>query len=212
MKNSFYISLCYANFLLHEIVGSLFIRSYKIGLRRSAPFVALLCGVTLCYYCYCYTKISCCCVLLCKLLTTAQRALSYSYRMWSCGLTCDLLLCCWAHSWFYKTLVECGWVSRLTCVCCAGKSVLCTAVHVCMYVCMCCCVLHKKLWHNLAQLFKDEYKISAQDLFKLWTQRRGEQHNNINSEYVQNSDRDVCNYESKYPLYVVTVRPISNKG
>lgn len=41
-----------------------------------------------------------------------------------------------------------------------------------------------KIW---AQLLPDEYKIKAQELFKFWTQSKGE-HSNKKSEYYQNSD------------------------
>ena len=58
----------------------------------------------------------------------------------------------------------------------------------CTYIYVFLLCVYKKVWLNLAQSLKDEYKITAQGLFKLWTQRGGEQHSNINSVYVQNSD------------------------
>jgi len=42
----------------------------------------------------------------------------------------------------------------------------------------------------LTQLFTDESKLKHEEIFKICTQRKGEE-NNINSEYVQNSDTGI---------------------
>jgi hypothetical protein len=47
-----------------------------------------------------------------------------------------------------------------------------------------------KLWKTCAQFLSDEYKIKHKELFKIWTQRSGEQ-SNIKSEYFQISDMAV---------------------
>jgi len=39
---------------------------------------------------------------------------------------------------------------------------------------------------NLSSSYQMNTKLKHKDLFKLWTQTKGE-HSNINSEYVQNS-------------------------
>jgi hypothetical protein len=54
-------------------------------------------------------------------------------------------------------------------------------------------IFYNKLWKTFAQLFTDKYKIKAQELFKIWTQRKGK-HSNIKSEYVKKSVIEMYRY------------------
>ena len=90
-----------------------------------------------------------------------------------------------SNSDFNQTLEECGWLTKITHnVCCAYKYTFYSPIYI-RYINW--YMFHNKPWKYFTQLFIDVYKSKHKKLFKLWTQRKGE-HNNIKSEYVQNSD------------------------
>jgi hypothetical protein len=136
-------------FLLHKIIC--IDTSSELIWTDPAAFVALLYSFKLCHY---YTKNRQ--LILAELLHTA---VSCTYIIWSCGLTCNLPF--WVPKVdFNNYLVEYSWLTKLTHYVFCVHSAYVTFLY--MYEYTYCSIFYNQPWKMFAHLFTGGYKITVQ--------------------------------------------------